>query len=106
MPSSTVFSAAAASTDIERGQHNDWETTYGLRVDVLAAFAYLLGPISGSTKSIRSTLDHADIAARDPALALLVLEIHNDYVRFHGWLVLSLFDSFEYNRKQHTRRRS
>ena len=27
---------------------NQWETTYGMRVDILAAFAYLLGPISGS----------------------------------------------------------
>ncbi|KAF8560366.1 hypothetical protein OG21DRAFT_59062 [Imleria badia] len=60
------ISAAAASTDIERGQRlNEWETTYGLRVDVLAAFAYLLGPIS--------------------ALVLLVSETHNDYVRFHAY---------------------
>ncbi|KAI9572956.1 hypothetical protein HD554DRAFT_2185226 [Boletus coccyginus] len=65
LPSSTVVSAAAAGTDIERGGHNEWETTYGLRVDVLAAFAYLLGPIS--------------------ALALLILETHNDYVRFHAY---------------------
>ncbi|KAF8445950.1 hypothetical protein L210DRAFT_993118 [Boletus edulis BED1] len=63
--SSTVVSAVAPSTDIERGQHNDWETTYGLRVDVLAAFAYVLGPIS--------------------AFVLLVLETHNDYVRFHAY---------------------
>ncbi|KAF5314001.1 hypothetical protein D9611_006813 [Ephemerocybe angulata] len=25
-----------------------WETTHGFRVDVLAAFSYLLGPVSGS----------------------------------------------------------
>lgn len=28
--------------------NNMWETRYGFRVDLLAAFAYLLGPISGS----------------------------------------------------------
>ncbi|KAG1769246.1 hypothetical protein EDD22DRAFT_869956 [Suillus occidentalis] len=44
---------------------NQWETSYGMRVDVLSAFAYILGPIS--------------------ALILLVLETHNDYVRFHAY---------------------
>ncbi|KAF4572902.1 hypothetical protein EYR36_007412 [Pleurotus pulmonarius] len=44
---------------------NQWETTYGLRVDVLAAVAYLLGPFS--------------------ALVLLILETQNDYVRFHAY---------------------
>lgn len=83
-------SAPATSTDIERAQPNEWETTYGLRVDLLAAFAYLLGPISGSIKSF--LLTRAYIPAGRPALALLVLETHNDYVRFHGQLVLSLFD--------------
>ena len=90
LPSSTVVSqTAATSTDIERGQHNEWETTYGLRVDLLAAFAYLLGPISGSTVSLFSA--RACIST-PTALALLILEVHNDYVRFHGQLVLSLFD--------------
>lgn len=28
-------------------QQNQWETSYGLRVDVLSAFAYILGPVSG-----------------------------------------------------------
>ncbi|KAG1825948.1 uncharacterized protein BJ212DRAFT_1317122 [Suillus subaureus] len=46
-------------------QQDLWETSYGLRVDVLSAFAYILGPIS--------------------ALILLVLETHNDYVRFHAY---------------------
>lgn len=94
LPSSTVFSPTAADTDTERGQHNEWETTYGLRVDVLAAFAYLLGPVSGSTKSFTSTLDRAYIPSRRSALTLLVLEKHNDYVRFHGQLMLSSFDLF------------
>ncbi|KZT02728.1 uncharacterized protein LAESUDRAFT_762613 [Laetiporus sulphureus 93-53] len=42
-----------------------WETRFGARVDILAAFAYLLGPIS--------------------ALLLLILETDNDYVRFHAY---------------------
>ncbi|KAL6304282.1 hypothetical protein BKA93DRAFT_749957 [Sparassis latifolia] len=46
-----------------------WETRYGLRVDMLAAFAYLLGPISGE-HSARS----ADVQ-----------ETHNDYVRYHAY---------------------
>ncbi|THV04936.1 hypothetical protein K435DRAFT_961654 [Dendrothele bispora CBS 962.96] len=44
---------------------NQWETRLGLRVDLWAAFAYLLGPIS--------------------ALIVLVLETQNDFVRFHGY---------------------
>ncbi|OAX42979.1 hypothetical protein K503DRAFT_709554 [Rhizopogon vinicolor AM-OR11-026] len=44
---------------------NQWETSYGLRVDALSAFAYILGPVS--------------------ALILLMLETHNDYVRFHAY---------------------
>ncbi|CAL1695861.1 unnamed protein product [Somion occarium] len=42
-----------------------WETRYGARVDLLAALAYLLGPVS--------------------ALILLIVETHNDYVRFHAY---------------------
>ncbi|KAI0825140.1 hypothetical protein BC628DRAFT_293216 [Trametes gibbosa] len=42
-----------------------WETRYGFRVDLSAAFAYLLGPIS--------------------ALILLITETHNDFVRFHAY---------------------
>ncbi|KAI8995623.1 hypothetical protein BD414DRAFT_247234 [Trametes punicea] len=44
---------------------NMWETRYGFRVDLLAALAYLLGPIS--------------------ALLLLIFETHNDFVRFHAY---------------------
>ncbi|EMD42043.1 hypothetical protein CERSUDRAFT_110591 [Gelatoporia subvermispora B] len=55
---------ATENAETENGS-NMWETRYGLRVDMLAAFAYLLGPIS--------------------ALALLIVETHNDYVRFHAY---------------------
>lgn len=84
------FVALPSSTDIERGQHNIWETTCGLRVDVLSAFAYILGPISCLTNSFPYTLDRAYVYS---ALTLLVLETHDDYVRFRGQLVESLFDS-------------
>ena len=30
------------------GSVNRWETRFGTRVDVLAAFAYLFGPLSGT----------------------------------------------------------
>ncbi|TFK41144.1 hypothetical protein BDQ12DRAFT_710962 [Crucibulum laeve] len=44
---------------------NQWETRYGMRVNLLAAAAYLLGPIS--------------------AFILLVFETQNDFVRFHAY---------------------
>ncbi|KAF5390258.1 hypothetical protein D9757_002916 [Collybiopsis confluens] len=44
---------------------NQWETRFGMRVDMLAAFAYILGPLS--------------------ALLVLILETQNDFVRFHGY---------------------
>ncbi|KAH9944389.1 uncharacterized protein BXZ73DRAFT_96878 [Epithele typhae] len=42
-----------------------WETRHGWRVDLLAASAYLLGPIS--------------------AFIILVTETYNDFVRFHAY---------------------
>ncbi|KIM34084.1 hypothetical protein M408DRAFT_90267 [Serendipita vermifera MAFF 305830] len=51
--------------DEERGVSNLWDTRFGWRVDVEAAVAYLFGPVS--------------------ALALLILETSNDYVRFHAY---------------------
>ncbi|KAF7347822.1 hypothetical protein MVEN_01539700 [Mycena venus] len=64
-----TFGASAAgglgAVEEAEGQQNQWETRHGLRVDMLAAVAYLLGPIS--------------------ALALLIIETHNDYVRFHAY---------------------
>ncbi|KDQ08449.1 hypothetical protein BOTBODRAFT_37885 [Botryobasidium botryosum FD-172 SS1] len=49
----------------EEGAVNQWESTCGWRVDLQAASAYLLGPIT--------------------ALLFLVIEISNDYVRFHAY---------------------
>ncbi|KAJ3934619.1 MAG: hypothetical protein NXY57DRAFT_993483 [Lentinula lateritia] len=56
-------SGNSASEELE--SHNQWETRYGTRVDMLSAFAYILGPLS--------------------ALAVLIIETQNDYVRFHGY---------------------
>ncbi|KAJ6610897.1 hypothetical protein B0H10DRAFT_2165964 [Mycena sp. CBHHK59/15] len=64
-----TFNASASgglgAVEEAEGQQNQWETRHGLRVDLLAAVAYILGPIS--------------------ALALLIIETHNDYVRFHAY---------------------
>jgi len=49
----------------EGGAVNQWESTCGWRVDLQAASTYLLGPIT--------------------ALLFLVIEISNDYVRFHAY---------------------
>lgn len=74
---------AAEEAEAESGI-SAWETRFGLRVDMLAAAAYVLSPLSGEF-SIRSIL----IVRENPnaqwtALLLLILETHNDYVRFHG----------------------
>lgn len=44
---------------------NEWETRFGWRVDVTAAAAYILGPIT--------------------ALVFLILETQSDYIRFHSY---------------------
>ncbi|KAI9275857.1 hypothetical protein BDA99DRAFT_412040, partial [Phascolomyces articulosus] len=50
---------------------NKYETRLPIRVDVEAALAYVLGPITG--------------------VLLLILETKNDYVRFHAWQSSALF---------------
>ncbi|KAI0724550.1 hypothetical protein C8T65DRAFT_6004 [Cerioporus squamosus] len=55
---------AVEDAEAESGS-NLWETRHGFRVDLLAAFAYLLGPVS--------------------ALTLLIVETYNDFVRFHAY---------------------
>jgi len=65
IPTFGTSAAGGAGAEEAEGQTNQWETRCGMRVDVLAAVAYLLGPIS--------------------ALALLVTETQNDYVRFHAY---------------------
>lgn len=61
----TSGTGGAGAVEDAEGQTNEWVTRYGMRVDILAALAYLLGPIS--------------------ALALLLTETKNDFVRFHAY---------------------
>jgi len=61
----TSAAGGAGAAEEAEGNTNQWETRYGMRVDVLAAAAYLLGPVT--------------------ALALLIIETRNDYVRFHAY---------------------
>lgn len=56
------FGSGTGTGDAERA--NAWESRFGWRVDMMAALAYLGGPVT--------------------ALVLLILETQNDYVRFHG----------------------
>ncbi|KAI5835534.1 hypothetical protein K523DRAFT_368215 [Schizophyllum commune Tattone D] len=58
-------SGGLGAVEDAESQQNQWKTRYGMRVDVLAAFAYILGPVS--------------------ALVLLIIETENDFVRFHAY---------------------
>ncbi|KAJ7900362.1 hypothetical protein B0H14DRAFT_3423729 [Mycena olivaceomarginata] len=81
-----TFGAAASgglgAVEEAESQQNQWETRHGLRVDMLAAAAYLLGPISGAAMRFMP-LAYRNITSA--ALALLIIETHNDYVRFHAY---------------------
>lgn len=80
-------SASGGGGNTSDTQQNQWETRYGLRIDILAALAYLLGPISGRP-SPRDSCTYPDIPL---ALTLLIIETQNDYVRFHGMLTRHWF---------------
>jgi len=56
---------AGYDAEVQEAQVNQWQTRFGWRTDVVAACAYILGPIS--------------------ALVLLILETHSDYIRFHSY---------------------
>ncbi|KAI8071048.1 hypothetical protein BC940DRAFT_295118 [Gongronella butleri] len=70
---SSPASSSASPSMLEQGgsgggatlRVNKYETTLPIRVDVEAALTYVVPPLSG--------------------LVFLVLETHNDYVRFHAW---------------------
>ncbi|KAF9015173.1 hypothetical protein BDQ17DRAFT_1294753 [Cyathus striatus] len=61
----TSLSGGTETVEHVETLQSPWTTRYGMRVDILAALAYLFGPIS--------------------ALLLLILETENDYVRFHSY---------------------
>ncbi|WVQ89632.1 hypothetical protein IAS59_003394 [Cryptococcus gattii] len=65
-PESAAFlGSAAGGGALENDRANAWESRFGWRVDVMAAAAYLGGPVT--------------------ALLFLILETRNDYVRFHAY---------------------
>lgn len=47
-----------------------WETRFGMRVDVLSACAYLLGPISGPSAVAAASSAHVDYINIDCSAAL------------------------------------
>ena len=48
----TSNSGGAGNAEAVEAQNNLWETRYGMRVDILAAVSYLLGPITGELVKI------------------------------------------------------
>lgn len=71
--------------EVEEGRVNQWQTRFGWRTDVVAASAYLLGPISGELNSSLDAHADADVCpVMLAALILLILETHSDYIRFHS----------------------
>jgi len=52
-----IGGGSGADEEVEAQTQNQWETRYGMRVDLLATWAYILGPISGACYDLRfSTL--------------------------------------------------
>ncbi|WVR00013.1 hypothetical protein IAU59_007155 [Kwoniella sp. CBS 9459] len=62
---SGIGSGGLGGAGADGDRANAWESRFGWRVDVMAAVAYLGGPIT--------------------ALVFLILETQNDYVRFHAY---------------------
>ncbi|KAH9969030.1 hypothetical protein BC827DRAFT_1167124 [Russula dissimulans] len=60
-----IGGGSGADEEVEAQIQNQWQTRHGMRVDLLAAWAYVLGPVS--------------------AFFLLVVETHNDFIRFHAY---------------------
>lgn len=97
-------SASASPDIIERGPHHDWQTTYGMRVDVLSAFAYLLGPISGSALSFSSRVLPSQLGIQ-PSSCLSWKHTTTTFVSMVSWYRHCWMCS-EYDRMQHTKRHS
>jgi len=60
-----IAGGSGADEEAETQIQNQWETRFKMRVDLLSAWAYILGPVS--------------------AFCMLVMETHNDFVRFHAY---------------------
>ena len=46
-----IGGGSGADEEVESQVQNQWETRYGTRVDLLAAWAYILGPVTGARHS-------------------------------------------------------
>lgn len=80
-----IGGGSGANEEVESQMQNQWETRYGMRVDLLAAWAYVLGPISGALHIfpfLQSSFDLTE--SPNLAFCMLIMETHNDFVRFHG----------------------
>ncbi|KAL7422506.1 hypothetical protein Q5752_003154 [Cryptotrichosporon argae] len=64
-PESAAYASSSRGGGPGEERANAWESRFGWRVDVMAAVAYLGGPVT--------------------ALLFLILETQNDYVRFHAY---------------------
>jgi hypothetical protein len=47
-----IGGGSGADEEVESQIQNQWETRYGMRVDLLAAWAYILGPVTGARYSV------------------------------------------------------
>lgn len=88
----TSLSGGQVTAEAAETTQNQWETRYGMRVDVLAAIAYLLGPVSGAYDKHRPSHKQSKLACA-LALCLLIIETQNDFVRFHGALNIHMAKS-------------
>lgn len=77
-----IGGGSGANEEVESQMQNQWETRYGMRVDLLAAWAYVLGPVSGALPFLQSSFDLTE--SPNLAFCMLIMETHNDFVRFHG----------------------
>lgn len=85
-PESAAFlGSAAGGGALENDRANAWKSRFGWRVDVMAAAAYLGGPVTGAwdAVSLRTRWLRTPMLTT-AALLFLILETRNDYVRFHG----------------------
>ncbi|CAK5280534.1 unnamed protein product [Mycena citricolor] len=82
----TSAGGGLASVEEAEGEQNQWETRHGLRVDVSAAAAYLLGPISGTPARYMSDEDSNSYQSALLTTPLVVVRIFASLLRFPGWM--------------------
>ncbi|KAG0181030.1 hypothetical protein DFQ29_009497 [Apophysomyces sp. BC1021] len=86
-----LFTDAASLGNSSRGapagmfRVNKYETTLPIRVDVEAALAYILGPVTGKVWQYLHESSNNQPKSAILGLFFLICERQNDYVRFHAW---------------------